>query len=222
MKNNNLIVTIDGLAASGKGTVAKKLAHDLNYFYLDTGKIYRLVGLQAYNQSINPEMDMDMVITIAQNLANNFSISLMDNPQLKSDVIGQMASRIAPDIHLRQAILDLQRHLANTPPDGFNGAVLDGRDCGTVICPNAPYKFYITAAQDVRAQRRHQELLDRGDDIDFETVLADMKQRDDRDTQRDNAPTKPAIDAVTIDTTTLSVDEVLYIMKETLSHVKNT
>jgi cytidylate kinase len=202
------IITIDGPAASGKGTVARRLASHFNYFYLDTGKIYRLIGLDAHHKGLTPDTQMDEIIAIAQNLANNFDLDAMNNPDLKSDIAGQMASKTSTNLELRQAVLDLQRHLANHPPMGLKGSVMDGRDCGTVICPNAPHKFFITADVDTRAKRRFAELQSLNDDTPYETVLADMKERDDRDTNRSASPLKPADDAVTIDTSSKTADAV--------------
>jgi cytidylate kinase len=201
------IITIDGPAASGKGTLARKVADHFDYFYLDTGKIYRLIGLQAHQADLIPEDNPDDVAIMAKTLSQNFDLTMMDNPELKSDLAGQMASRVGQFQHVRDAILDLQRHLAVHPPANKKGAVLDGRDCGTVICPEAPYKFFVTADQGIRAKRRFDELKSRGDDIDFETVLNDMKERDDRDFNRSVVPTKPADDAVIIDTTDMSIDQ---------------
>ena len=210
------IITIDGPAASGKGTLARQLAEHLGYFYLDTGKIYRLVGMMAFNHGLVPEDNPDAVAVLARNLADDFDLSLLDNPDLKSDQAGQMASRSSQFPQVRAAVLDLQRRLANHPPYGA-GAVMDGRDCGTVICPNAPHKFFITASTDIRARRRFNELKGHGHDIAYEDVLTDMRLRDERDSTRSTAPMKPADDAVIIDTSSLSVDEAL---REILSHIK--
>jgi len=201
------IITIDGPAASGKGTLARRLANHLDYFYLDTGKIYRLIGLAAHDQGIVPEDDAPGVAKIATDLADDFSLSFMDNPALKSDLAGQMASRASQFQPVRQAVLNLQRHLAQHPPHDLKGSVLDGRDCGTVICPAATHKFFVTADQDIRARRRFEELKSRGDDVTYDTVLADMKQRDDRDFNRTVVPTKPAEDAVIIDTSDMNADQ---------------
>lgn len=210
------IITIDGPAASGKGTLARRLADHLNYFYLDTGKFYRLVGLEAKAKGIVPEDDRDKVVEIAKNLANTFTLDMMDNPQLKSDTAGQMASRVAPHAPLRQAILDLQRTLAHTPPQGLKGAVLDGRDCGTVICPDAKHKFFITASTETRAKRRFAELESMGDDTSYEDVFADMKERDDRDANRTEAPMKPAENAIVIDTSMLTANQAFELVLENL------
>ncbi len=204
MKN---IITIDGPAASGKGTLARRLANHLDYFYLDTGKIYRLVGLEAHHLGIIPEDDSETIAEIAKKLASDFDLSLMDNAELKSDMAGQMASRCSQFQNVRDAVLDLQRSLANNPPADFKGAVLDGRDCGTVICPAANHKFFIVADVEVRAKRRFEELQSNGDKTSYDDVLTEMRVRDDRDTNRATAPLKPADDAVVIDTSSMSADD---------------
>ena len=204
MKN---IITIDGPAASGKGTLARRLANHLNYFYLDTGKIYRLVGLETHDLNIIPEDNPDAVTKIAEGLSDRFDLDMMNNPNLKSDLAGQMASRTSQFPQVRAAVLELQRALATTPPNDLKGAVLDGRDCGTVICPDATHKFFIVADTETRAKRRFEELKSNGDDTSYDDVLTEMRVRDDRDTNRATAPLKPADDAITIDTSTMNADD---------------
>ncbi len=211
------IITIDGPAASGKGTLARRLADHLNYFYLDTGKIYRLVGLEVNDLNIIPEDNPDVVAKIAEGLSDRFDLNMMNNPDLKSDIAGQMASRTSQFPQVRQAVLDLQRALANTPPDGFDGAVLDGRDCGTVICPDANHKFFIVADTETRAKRRYDELKSNGDNASYNDVLTEMRVRDDRDTNRTTAPLKPADDAVIIDTSSMSADDAFDVVLKTLA-----
>lgn len=202
------IITIDGPAASGKGTVARRLANHLDFFYLDTGATYRLVGLAAAAVNIEPEESPDQVADLARDMVNGFDIAQLNNPELKSDLAGRMASRCAQFPVVRTAVLDLQRGLAQTPPTGQGGSVMDGRDCGTVICPDAPYKFYITASVDVRAKRRFDELTARGDNPNYDEILNEMKIRDDRDMNRAIAPLKPADDAFIINTDELDADTV--------------
>jgi cytidylate kinase len=210
------IITIDGHSASGKGTLAKRLAEHLNYFYLDTGKIYRLIGTQAHELNFNPEEDKAAIITLARQLAKNFNLKDLENDVLKSDMAGQMGSRVAVVPELRAAIIDLQRYLADNPPEGRIGSVLDGRDCGTVLCPHANHKFFVTANAEVRAKRRFDELRKNGDNIDFQTVLNDMKIRDHRDENRDIAPLKPAESAIMIDTSDMNADQAI---EEVLKHL---
>lgn len=212
------IITIDGPAASGKGTLARRLAEYLNYFYLDTGKIYRLVGLETHDLNIIPEDNPDAVAKIAEGLSDRFDLDMMNNPDLKTDLAGQMASRTSQFPNVRQAVLDLQRALATTPPNGFDGAVLDGRDCGTVICPDANHKFFIVADTETRAKRRYDELKSNGYDTSYDDVLTEMRVRDDRDTNRTTAPLKPADDAMVIDTSAMSADDafeaVIQVLKQ--------
>jgi cytidylate kinase len=141
---------------------------------------------------------------------------MMDNPKLKSDTAGQMASRVAPHPPLRQAILDLQRTLAHTPPEDLKGAVLDGRDCGTVICPAAQHKFFITASTETRSKRRYAELQSMGEKTSYDEVFADMKERDDRDANRAEAPMKPAENAIVIDTSMLTANQAFELVVENL------
>ena len=201
------IITLDGPAASGKGTLAKRLAGELGYFYLDTGAIYRLVGLKVLNGGIIPEDNEEEVTKIASDLVDHFSTSLLDDTALKSDQVGQMASRCAALPSVRQTLENLQRDLAKNPPDGAKGSILDGRDTGTVICPDADIKIFITADTDIRAERRYKELQSRGLNTSFDAVLNDMQERDKRDSDRSFRPLKPAEDAVIIDTGKMTPDE---------------
>ena len=211
------IITIDGPAASGKGTLARRLANHLDYFYLDTGAMYRLVGLAVINADINPDAGVQSVVELTTAMAKTFEPNNTNNPDLKRDDVGQMASRVAALPDVRTAVLELQRTLAHTPPTGQVGSVMDGRDCGTVVCPDAPHKFYITADVTERAKRRYAELQSRGDETSYDDVLADMKMRDDRDMNRATAPLKPADDATIIDTTSMDADMAF---NEILSRLK--
>lgn len=221
MNNNNIpdfkVITLDGPAASGKGTLAKRLAQHLDYFYLDTGAIYRLVGLKVLKAGIEPENNEAVVAEIAASIAENFVPSLLNDPELKSDHAGQMASRCGALPSMRQAIEKLQRDLAGHPPTKQNGSVLDGRDTGTVICPDAAVKIFITAETDIRAERRYKELQSRGLNTSFDAVLNDMQERDKRDSDRSFRPLKPAEDAVIIDTTKMTQDEAFSAVLQAVS-----
>ena len=211
------IITIDGPAASGKGTLARRLAEHLQYFYLDTGKIYRIIASRAYHKGLNLDDNQDDIVEIARNLANEFDVNMTRNPELLQDHISQIASKIAVLPLVRIAVLDLQRNLANNPPSGFKGSVLDGRDCGTVISPSAKYKFYITADTNTRSQRRFEELQNNNVKTTFEDVYRDMLIRDERDMNRSVSPLRPAEDAVTIDTSKLSQDQAFQAVLKKLN-----
>ncbi len=198
------VIAIDGPAASGKGTLARRLADALGFALLDTGLLYRAVGLKTVQMGGNPA-DPAASIPVAQNLDVR---GLADDLPLRTDEAGQFASQCSSIPEVRAALLDFQRQFASTPPDGKAGAILDGRDIGTVICPAADVKLYVTASAEVRAERRMKELAARGKSLPFEAVLADIKARDDRDMNRATAPLKPAADAILLDTSAMTPDEV--------------
>ncbi len=200
------IIAIDGPAASGKGTIAKRLAAELNYAHMDTGALYRLVGIHVLQASRNPENEEE-ALSAAQELKQCFTPDMTENADIRSDAVGQAASKVAQFQSVRDVLFNLQVEFAHNPPDGKKGAVLDGRDIGTVICPNANIKLFITASTDVRADRRTKELQSKGFDVTYNNILADMKERDARDSERDSAPMKPAEDAIQIDTSEMNAEE---------------
>lgn len=195
------VIAIDGTFASGKGTLAKKLAAHFGYAYLDTGKLYRAVALRA----LDSKTDMKNGATLAKHAALIDPVEL-DNPELKSGRVGAAASKVAVHTEVRAALYDYQRNFAANPGENFKGAVLDGRDIGTVICPDALVKIYVDAKPEVRAARRHKELVSYGEDISLAQVNADLRERDHRDQNRAEAPLKPAANAHLLDTTNLSID----------------
>lgn len=197
-----MIITVDGPAAAGKGTLARRLADELGFDFLDTGALYRAVGLKVMRSGKNPADP-----AAALDAANNLDLDLLADPALRSEAAGNAASLVAAQPPVRAALLDFQRDFARNPP-GSQGAVLDGRDAGTVVCPDAEVKFYITATVEARARRRQRELQAKGQAAIWEPILQDMQDRDARDSRRDVAPLKPAADAVVIDTTDLSADQV--------------
>jgi cytidylate kinase len=197
-----MIIAIDGPAAAGKGTLARRLARHLGYDILDTGALYRAVGLQVLRAGGDPT---DPVA--ARAAAERLDYALARDPGIRGERAAQAASIVAAQPAVRAALLDFQRNFARQPPGG-RGAVLDGRDVGTVVCPEAEVKIFITASTEARALRRQRELQGRGQTAIWEAVLQDMRDRDARDEQRDVAPLKPAADAVVIDTTALSPDQV--------------
>lgn len=204
-----LVIAIDGTAASGKGTMARRLAAHLGYAYLDTGLLYRRVALTLIEQDI-PLEDAVAAATAARSL----DPATLNDPRLRSAEAGRGSSIVAAMPDVRRALLDFQHHFPAL--SGKPGAILDGRDIGTVIFPDAVLKFYVDADISVRAQRRHKELIEQGIDITYEKVIEDMKIRDARDGSRPDAPMKAAPEAIHIDTTSMGPDEVY---QKALSHL---
>ncbi len=196
-----MIIAIDGPAASGKGTLARRLAEHFDFAYLDTGKLYRAVGMRVLRSGGDPEDE-----EAAADAARVLDPIELEDAALARDEAAQAASQVAALPAVREALVAFQRGFAESPPDGKPGAVLDGRDIGTVICPEAAAKLYVTADVDVRADRRHKELLDRGIASIYARVLADLKDRDARDTDRATAPMRPADDAHVLDTSEMDAD----------------
>ncbi len=195
------VIAIDGTFASGKGTLARKLAAHFGFGYLDTGKLYRAVGARA----LASQTRTDNAAALAK-LAEGIKISELEDPGLKSGTVGAVASKIAVYPQVREALFKLQTEFALRPGKKFKGAVLDGRDIGTVICPDADVKLYVDAKPSVRAERRYRELLSYGEQTSLETVTADLVERDNRDKNRAEAPLRPAANAHLLDTTNLSID----------------
>ncbi len=206
-----MIITIDGPAAAGKGTLAKNLSQKYNYAYFDTGMVYRAVGLEMYLQGKDLS-DQDSALKIAQNLTFEHMHELAQNPDFRSALGGKNASIVSAYPEVRAALLKMQQDFATAPvfADGTpaQGVIYDGRDTGTVVCPHADVKFFITASAEVRAERRYKEFLQKGMKADYEEVLAEVKARDERDANRATAPMKPAADAIIFDTSNLNINEV--------------
>lgn len=192
-----MIIAIDGPAASGKGTLGKRLAAHYGYRHLDTGLIYRAVAKSLLDAG---HALTDEVRAIAA--ATALDVGQLGNPQLKTDAMGQAASMISGFPGVRAALFDFQRDFASHPP----GAVLDGRDIGTVICPYAEVKIFVVASAEERARRRALEIKGRGEAVDEAAVLDDIRKRDERDQNRAAAPLKAAPDAHVLDTTALDVE----------------
>lgn len=198
-----MIIAIDGAAGTGKGTLAKRLAAHLGLAHLDTGALYRGVGLSVLQAGGDPA-DADVAVEMARNL----DVSVFNSPELRSETTGAAASKVAAIPEVRDALFDFQRAFATDPPDDAGGAVLDGRDVGTVICPDADVKFYLDASLDERVNRRVKELQERGLPAISSAVRQEMQDRDARDASRAIAPLKPADDAFILDTTGLDADAV--------------
>ncbi|NIZ62134.1 (d)CMP kinase [Sedimentitalea sp. CY04] len=203
---DSFTIAIDGPAAAGKGTISKAVATEFGFAYLDTGLLYRAVGARVLT-GVDP-------IEAAQTLQPED----LDRDDLRTAEVAQAASKVAVISEVRSALVDFQRAFARRA----GGAVLDGRDIGTVICPNAEAKLYVTASAEVRAKRRFLELTGKGEVTSLETVLADVKMRDDRDMNRAEAPMKPAEDAVVIDTSDLSIEQALELALKTIEAVRRT
>lgn len=191
------VIAIDGTFASGKGTLGKRLAAHYGLAYLDTGKLYRAVGYAVMQAGDDPDNAVQ-----AAKAAQALTGDELDDPILKSGDVAVNASKVAIHPEVRQALFQFQRDFAS------KGAVLDGRDIGTVICPDADVKFYVDASAQVRAGRRHAELTGYGEEITLETVLAQLIERDNRDKNRSEAPLKAAPDAHLIETSFMGIDEV--------------
>ncbi len=190
-----MIIAVDGPAASGKGTIARALAKHYGLPHLDTGLLYRAVAVAVLREELNPENEPDALSMC------NFPDTLLDDPELRSAQAGAIASKVSVHPLVRAALIQRQRAFAHQP----GGAVLDGRDIGTVIAPDADAKLYITASPTERARRRHAELRKAGDMTSFDAILRDLRDRDRRDMQRTEAPLKQAEDAGLLDTSFLSI-----------------
>lgn len=196
--HNALVIAVDGPAASGKGTLARKIARYYGLNYLDTGRLYRAVAFKL------KELGGDVQnIALATQCAESLTDEDINNPSLASEKIGKIASEVSAIPQVREALLAFQKQFAKKSP----GAVLDGRDIGTVICPDANCKLFITASLQARAKRRFKELNEKGMNLSYEEVIENLKDRDLRDSKRSIAPLKAAEDAVHIDTTALDIEQ---------------
>lgn len=199
--SGSIVIAVDGPAASGKGTLARKLAAHYGFAYLDTGSLYRAVGHTVTSAGHDPADEMAALAA-----ARNLDLSKIDERAIRTAEAGAAASIVAAMPPVRAAILDLQRNFAHNPPNGLRGAVLDGRDIGTVVCPDAKAKLFVTARPEIRARRRWLELNNSGSGITEAQVLEDIRERDRRDAERAASPMKPADDAHLLDTSDLSIE----------------
>jgi cytidylate kinase len=194
-----MIIAVDGPTASGKGTIAKALAAHFGLPHLDTGLLYRAVGRQVFLDGGDPDEAGDALA------ACSFPEGLLLDPELRSEATGGLASRVSVHHSVRQALYERQRAFATQP----GGAVLDGRDIGTVIVPDAEVKLYVTASLEARAERRWKEMQARGDTRSLEEITEDLRRRDHRDRTRAEAPLRAAEDAVVIDTSEMRIGEAI-------------
>lgn len=193
------VIAVDGPAASGKGTIARAIARELGLPHMDTGLLYRAVALNLWRWGGDPSSEFE-----ALRACNDLGLDL-DDPELRTEPVSKFASSISAYPSVRAALRERQEEFAGQP----GGAVLDGRDIGTVIAPNADVKLFVTASAEVRAQRRLRELLQRGMKAHYEDVLVDIRSRDARDSGREVAPLRQATDAILLDTSDFDVDEAI-------------
>ncbi|HEX6072362.1 MAG TPA: (d)CMP kinase [Sphingomicrobium sp.] len=193
------VIAVDGPAASGKGTIARALARHYGLPHMDTGLLYRAVALNLWRWGGDPSSEFE-----ALRATSELNLDAGD-PELRSEPVSKVASSISAYASVRAALLERQQEFARQA----GGAVLDGRDIGTVIAPDADVKLYVTASPEVRARRRRQELLGRGMNVHFEDVLADIRARDERDSTRAAAPLRQAPDALLLDTSELTIEEAI-------------
>lgn len=191
-----MIIAVDGPAASGKGTIAKALGRHYALPVLDTGLLYRAVGLSVLKAGGDPDLEADALA------ACGFDDAILADPALRSEAVGSLASRVSVHQNVRDALVQRQRDFATQP----GGAILDGRDIGTVIAPDADAKIFVTASVQVRAERRYQDALSHGGHPDMDSLVADIQARDTRDMSRDHAPLKQAEGADLLDTSDLTID----------------
>jgi len=194
-----MIIAVDGPTASGKGTISKELAKHFALPFLDTGLLYRAVGWTLQEQGGDADNPEDAFAACI------FDAALLDNPALRSEAVGGLASRVSVHSKVRGALHKRQKDFAYQP----GGAVLDGRDIGTVIAPDADIKLFVTASPETRAVRRFEEMKRRGELVNFDDILADILKRDERDQSRFTAPLKPAEDADLLDTTDLTIGDAI-------------
>lgn len=216
-RNNPFIIAIDGPNASGKGTLSRRLAAEFNFPSLDTGLLYRAVAWLVLEHDGDIESETD-AIHAADTLRIMIGKSpILGNPDLRKVETGRAASIVSAYPSVRQSLFDLQRSFALHPPDNAMGAILDGRDIGTVICPDADIKFFVIADPEIRAERRAKEIHGECWQEHYDDILVQTTERDQRDSQRSAAPLKPAEDAILLDTTYMTAEEVF---QKAVSHIR--
>lgn len=218
MSDNPKIIAIDGPAAAGKGTLARRLAEHFRLELLDTGLLYRAVGRKVLDIGVEIGDDPEIYSVIAGQAARGLIPADLEVDGLRTDEAAQAASIVSALPEVRAALLDFQRNFALHPPYKGKGAILDGRDIGTVVCPDADVKFFVSASTEVRAKRRFNELQSRGLEAIYARVLEDMEERDARDMGRDASPLVPAEDSFQLDTSNLDADQVFAVA---LDYIQN-
>lgn len=201
MRGKPLVIAIDGPAAAGKGTLARRVAEALDFAHLDTGLLYRAIGFAVLRAGKNPMDEAAVLATVTGPDALH-----LDDPALRQDDVADAAAKVATLPGVRKRLLQFQRDFAAAPPGGKKGAVVEGRDIGTAVLPDANLKIFLTAALEIRAERRLKELRERGLQSIRSQLLREMRERDQRDQNRAVSPLRPAEDAVTLDTTELDAD----------------
>lgn len=208
-KKNRPIITIDGPAASGKGTVAKSIANDLNLFYLETGIFYRAIGkLFLVNNKKNIKIFLNSITQ------ESFFIDKANKKELYNEKVAEIASTLAKLKEVRSFVLAKQLEMLQHYPSKFKGVILEGRDCGTVIAPHADVKFFLNAKLEIRAKRRHQQLFKQDKKTMYEKVYMELKARDDNDIERKNSPLVKAEDAIELDCSSTDIEETIMIVKK--------
>lgn len=221
----NIAIAIDGPAGAGKSTIAKLAAKELSFIYIDTGALYRAIGLYVYRNGVGSK-DVEKILPMLEEIdvtldfnEKGEQIVLLNGEDVSSLIrtpeISMYASDVSAIPHVRAFLLDLQRNMAKT-----NNVIMDGRDIGTVVLPDAKIKIFLTASAEIRAKRRYDELIEKGMDVKYDDVLQDVITRDYNDSHREVAPLKPADDSIYVDTSELdlhqSVEKIISIMKENM------
>jgi cytidylate kinase len=204
MKNKSFVIAIDGPAAAGKGTLSRRIAEEYGFHHLDTGLTYRATAKALLDAGLPLDDE-----AVAEKMAREVELAGLDRNILSKHEIGEAASKIAVMPAVRRALVEAQRRFSKRMP----GTVLDGRDIGTVVCPDAPVKLYVTASPEVRARRRYDEIIGNDGTADFDAIFDDVRRRDERDMGRADSPLKPAVDAHLLDTSEMSIEAAFQAAK---------
>jgi cytidylate kinase len=210
MKNKSFVIAIDGPAAAGKGTLSRRIAEEYGFHHLDTGLTYRATAKALLDAGLPLDDE-----AVAEKMAREVELAGLDRNILSKHEIGEAASKIAVMPAVRRALVEAQRRFSKRMP----GTVLDGRDIGTVVCPDAPVKLYVTASPEVRARRRYDEIIGNDGTADFDAIFDDVRRRDERDMGRADSPLKPAVDAHLLDTSEMSIEAAFQAAKSIIDAV---